>query len=179
MLVRYAVGEATEKELAASASAKKGTCGQKPAPAIAAREIVGTGPGTEPKRLLAKVGIAVTADCPCNESAALMDSNGWAWCEQNLETIIGCGKGRRGAEACSSNSRDGSIHKRLISNLKDLDHGLAIQDDLTARFLAKRAIAKALWRPKVEELHSKRHRWLRNEEDGMNRAFFLMKLVAF
>ena len=92
MLVRYAVGEATEKELAASASAKKGTCGQKPAPAIAAREIVGTGPGTEPKRLLAKVGIAVTADCPCNESAALMDSNGGRGANKTSKRSLDAGR---------------------------------------------------------------------------------------
>ncbi len=117
VLARYAVGEATDKELAAK-SAKKNICGQKPGPALAAKEIVGTGPGTELKRLLAKLGIAVTADCPCNERAALMDSNGWAWCEQNLETIIGW-------------MREESARRGMIFVA------------FGARFLAKRAIAKA------------------------------------
>ncbi len=117
VLARYAVGEATEKELAAK-SATKNTCGQKAAPALAAKEIVGTGPGTELKRLLAKLGIAVTADCPCNERAALMDSKGWAWCKQNLETIVGWMR--------EESARRGSIFI-----------------ELGARFLAKRAIAKA------------------------------------
>lgn len=118
VLARYAVGEATEKELAASASAKKGTCGQKAESPLAAKEIVGAGPGTELKKMLAKLGIAVTADCPCNERAALMDSNGCAWCEQNLETIVVW-------------MREESARRRMTF----MEFG--------ARFLAKRAIARA------------------------------------
>lgn len=115
VLARYAVGEATEAELAAK-SAKKSTCGQM-AP-VPAKEIKGTGPGTELKRMLAKLGIAVAADCPCEERAAAMDSNGWAWCEQNLETIVGW-------------MREESLRRGTLF----VPWG--------ARFLAKRAIAKA------------------------------------
>ena len=117
VLARYAVGEATEAELGAK-SAKKNTCGQKAAAPVAAKEIVGTGPGTELKRMLAKLGIAVTADCPCNERAAAMDSNGWAWCEQNLGTIVGW-------------MREESARRGMTFI------------PLGARFLVKRAIAKA------------------------------------
>jgi peroxiredoxin len=117
VLARYAVGEATEAELAAK-SAKKNTCGQRAAPASAAMEIVGAGPGTELKRLLAKLGIAVTAECPCNERAAVMDGNGWAWCQQNLEMIVGWMR--------EESARRGTAYI-----------------EFAARFLVKRAIAKA------------------------------------
>jgi len=117
VLARYAVGEATEAELTAK-SAKKNTCGEKAGSAVNAKELLGEGPGTELKRILAKLRIAVNADCPCNERAAVMDTNGWAWCEQNLETIVGW-------------MREESARRGMIF----VEFG--------ARFLAKRAIAKA------------------------------------
>ena len=55
LLARFAVGEATEAELQANSSANKGTCGQNGKQAAA--EIPGAGPGTELKKILAKVGI--------------------------------------------------------------------------------------------------------------------------
>jgi peroxiredoxin/predicted Fe-S protein YdhL (DUF1289 family) len=120
VLARYAVGKATEAELAAAASGNKGICGQgadkKNAPQK--QEIEGAGPGTELKKLLAKIGIAVTPDCPCAAHAALMDQNGCAWCEQNLDTIVGW-------------MREESERRGVIFIEK------------AARFLAKRAIAKA------------------------------------
>ena len=118
VLARYAVGEAKEADLAPKSSSKPGTCGQKVKQQPEARGSVGAGPGTELKKLLAKIGIAVTADCPCDERAALMDRNGWAWCEQNLETIVGW----MGEES----ARRGMIF---------IETG--------ARFLARRAIARA------------------------------------
>jgi peroxiredoxin len=91
VLARYAVGEATEEELGIlpASAAKKGTCGQGSASQPSVREAPGEGPGTELKKMLGKLGIAVTADCPCEERAATMDCKGWAWCGQNLDTIVG------------------------------------------------------------------------------------------
>ena len=47
------------------------------------------GPGTELKKLLAKVGITSTPHCSCNARAAEMDRQGIEWCENNLDTIVG------------------------------------------------------------------------------------------
>jgi hypothetical protein len=47
------------------------------------------GPGTELKKLLAKVGITASPDCACNARAAEMDRQGVEWCEANLDTIVG------------------------------------------------------------------------------------------
>lgn len=47
------------------------------------------GPGSELKRLLARVGIKATVNCSCNAKARLMDERGVAWCEANLEEITG------------------------------------------------------------------------------------------
>jgi len=47
------------------------------------------GPGTELKKLLAKVGITASPDCSCNARAAEMDRQGVEWCEANLDTIVG------------------------------------------------------------------------------------------
>jgi hypothetical protein len=48
-----------------------------------------SGPGTELKKLLAKVGIVATPDCSCNARAAEMDRQGVEWCEGNIDTIVG------------------------------------------------------------------------------------------
>jgi hypothetical protein len=47
------------------------------------------GPGTELKKLLARVGITATPDCACNARAAEMDRQGVEWCEANIDTIVG------------------------------------------------------------------------------------------
>jgi hypothetical protein len=47
------------------------------------------GPGTELKKLLAKVGITSTPDCSCNARAAEMDRQGVDWCEANIDNIVG------------------------------------------------------------------------------------------
>jgi hypothetical protein len=47
------------------------------------------GPGTELKKLLAKVGITAAPDCACNARAAEMDRQGVEWCEANIDTIVG------------------------------------------------------------------------------------------
>ena len=50
------------------------------------------GPGTELKKLLARVGITASPDCSCNARAAEMDRQEQqtpGWCEANLDTIVG------------------------------------------------------------------------------------------
>jgi hypothetical protein len=47
------------------------------------------GPGTELKKLLAKVGITASPDCACNARAAEMDRQGVEWCEANTDSIVG------------------------------------------------------------------------------------------
>lgn len=46
------------------------------------------GPGTELKRLLAKVGIVAGASCKCNAMAARMDYEGGNWCLSNVDEIL-------------------------------------------------------------------------------------------
>lgn len=58
-----------------------------PHPKPAAPAVVG--PGSQLKRLLAKVGIKATPNCPCNAYAAQMDSWGPDECEKRLEEIVG------------------------------------------------------------------------------------------
>lgn len=50
---------------------------------------IGHGPGTELKKLLARVGIVATPTCSCNARAAEMDRQGVEWCEANIDTIVG------------------------------------------------------------------------------------------
>jgi hypothetical protein len=47
------------------------------------------GPGTELKKLLAKVGITATPDCACNAKAREMDARGCDWVEENEATVVG------------------------------------------------------------------------------------------
>ena len=51
--------------------------------------IPSSGVGTELKKLLSKIGIKATPNCSCNKRAALMDTNGIEWCENNIDTIVG------------------------------------------------------------------------------------------
>ena len=51
--------------------------------------LLASGPGTELKKLLARVGITSTPDCSCNARAAEMDRQGVEWCEANIDTIVG------------------------------------------------------------------------------------------
>jgi len=127
LLARYAAGQASEEELAAGASGKQEICGEDVRKKVETRkieEIEGAGPGTELKKLLGKMGFAVTPDCPCSGRAALMDQNGCDWCEQNLATILGW-------------MHEESARRGVIFIEK------------AARFLVKGAIAKA--RRKEEE----------------------------
>lgn len=47
------------------------------------------GPGTELKKLLAKIGIKASPTCSCNTRARIMDEKGIQWCKDNTETIVG------------------------------------------------------------------------------------------
>ena len=48
-----------------------------------------SGPGTELKKLLKKIGITATPNCSCNARARKMDEMGCDWCEANIEEIVG------------------------------------------------------------------------------------------
>lgn len=48
-----------------------------------------TGPGTELKAMLKKIGITATPGCACNQRANIMDARGCDWCETNLNQISG------------------------------------------------------------------------------------------
>jgi hypothetical protein len=48
-----------------------------------------SGPGTELKKLLGRIGITASPTCSCNARARQMDALGCEWCEQNTDTITG------------------------------------------------------------------------------------------
>lgn len=51
-----------------------------------------SGPGTELKSLLSRIGIASTPTCSCNARAHIMDakeSSEPGWCERNINLIVG------------------------------------------------------------------------------------------
>ena len=48
-----------------------------------------SGPGTEMKALLAKIGIVAKPTCSCNKRAKVMDEKGCDWCEEHIEEIDG------------------------------------------------------------------------------------------
>lgn len=51
-----------------------------------------SGPGTELKKLLSKIGITATPNCSCNARARRMDEEEArhpGWCEEHLEEIVG------------------------------------------------------------------------------------------
>lgn len=50
---------------------------------------VGSGPGTELKKMLSKIGIKASPTCSCNKRAQVMDDNGIEWCKDNTTTIVG------------------------------------------------------------------------------------------
>lgn len=47
------------------------------------------GPGTELKKMLAKIGIRASPTCSCNKRAAIMDEKGIDWCKDNTDKIVG------------------------------------------------------------------------------------------
>lgn len=50
---------------------------------------VSSGPGTELKKLLSKIGINASPSCSCNSRARVMDQWGPEKCEQEIDTILG------------------------------------------------------------------------------------------
>lgn len=52
------------------------------------RQCLTGGPGTELKKLLAKIGLKETPGCKCKSRAAEMDRRGPDWCEAHVETIV-------------------------------------------------------------------------------------------
>ena len=60
-----------------------------PALAISGISSPTSGPGTELKKLLARVGIVAAPDCACNARAAEMDRQGCEWVEANMSTVVG------------------------------------------------------------------------------------------
>jgi hypothetical protein len=51
--------------------------------------VVGNGPGAELSKLLSRLGISASDNCPCKERAREMDRQGTAWCRENMATILG------------------------------------------------------------------------------------------
>lgn len=52
----------------------------------------GKGPGTELKKLLARIGINATPDCKCNARAVFLDSmenHEPGWCEAHIDEVVG------------------------------------------------------------------------------------------
>lgn len=50
------------------------------------------GPGTELKKLLAKIGITATPNCKCNARSRhmnTMEAQEPGWCERNIDTVVG------------------------------------------------------------------------------------------
>jgi len=87
--IAYPVAQKTAEEIEAQAQKVKEYYAdmekrQLPPPFRAA----GAGPGTELKKMLAKIGITATPTCSCNARAQTMDSNGIQWCKDNTDTIV-------------------------------------------------------------------------------------------
>lgn len=59
------------------------------APPVLASTAPPAGPGTELKKLLKKIGIEATPDCPCNARAKVMDKWGPDTCTERLDEIVG------------------------------------------------------------------------------------------
>jgi hypothetical protein len=48
---------------------------------------LGTGVGTELKKILSLIGITTTPDCSCNAKAKIMNEKGIEWCKNNIDVI--------------------------------------------------------------------------------------------
>lgn len=49
--------------------------------------VFSSGPGTEMKALLARIGIVASPTCSCNKRAKVMDEKGCDWCAENIDEI--------------------------------------------------------------------------------------------
>jgi len=52
-------------------------------------DFVEGGVGSNLKKILSRIGITSTPNCSCNARAAMMDTFGIEWCEENLEYLVG------------------------------------------------------------------------------------------
>jgi len=48
-----------------------------------------SGPGTELKKLLSKLGLKPAPNCKCNTRMLVMNQMGIDWCKQHIDTIVG------------------------------------------------------------------------------------------
>lgn len=62
---------------------------KKPISSIGAASIPTSGPGTELKKLLSKIGIKASENCSCNKRAKIMDVWGADQCEEKIDEIVG------------------------------------------------------------------------------------------
>jgi hypothetical protein len=77
------------------------------------------GPGTELKKLLAKIGITATPNCACNARAREMDAKGCEWVEANEATVVGWLRdeaGRRGLPFIDAAGR--LLVRRAVANAR-------------------------------------------------------------
>lgn len=87
-----------------------------------------SGPGTELKKLLKKIGITATPNCSCNARARRMDeeeARNPGWCEEHLEEIVGWLReeaSNRGLPFLDAAGR--MIVRRAIKNAKRLNVGM-------------------------------------------------------
>lgn len=65
----------------------KGALAALAAQGVAVQSAMATGPGTELKKLLSRLGFSSNPGCACNKRARVMDARGIPWCEENVETI--------------------------------------------------------------------------------------------
>lgn len=81
----------TKAVAACRSSPKKPTQAQvlQAAGVAVAKPVITRGPGSEIKKLLARVGIVAQPGCSCNQRAAMMDARGCDWCEAHLDEIVG------------------------------------------------------------------------------------------
>ena len=84
------------------------------------------GPGTELKKLLAKVGIKPKAGCKCLARAVEMDIRGCDWCETNVPTIVGWLREEATSRRLPFVDAAGTVLvRRAISNARRLHRGKA------------------------------------------------------
>ena len=82
------------------------------------------GPGTELKKLLAKIGITPKAGCKCLARAVEMDIRGCDWCETNVPTIVGWLREEATSRRLPFVDAAGTVLvKRAISNARRLHRG--------------------------------------------------------
>jgi hypothetical protein len=82
------------------------------------------GPGTELKKLLAKIGITPKAGCKCLARAVEMDIRGCDWCETNVPTIVGWLREEATSRRLPFIDAAGTVLvKRAISNARRLHRG--------------------------------------------------------